>query len=203
MKRRLHILFKSKIEMKNLFIYVIICFVLCIPDYTTAQSSDKGWPTFLQHSGDVFQVVLPAGAFLETIVNKDKEGIKQFAFSFGTNFLATHALKRLIRKKRPDPSTALNAMPSGHTSSAFQGATFIHIRYGPKYGIPAYLLAAYVGYSRVEGVGQKHDIWDVLGGAALGTLSSYLFTTTKDKSVVITPTLTSSSVSLSFQFNIK
>jgi len=169
----------------------------------SGQSGSDRWPTFLQHSGDGIQVALPAGALLYTIVDKDKEGLKQFAISFGTNFLTTHALKTIIRKKRPDPSTAYNAMPSGHTSASFQAATFIHIRYGPKYGIPAYLLASYVGYSRIDGVDRKHDVWDVMGGAALGTLSSYLFTTTKDKSIKIIPTLTSTSVSVGITFNIK
>jgi membrane-associated phospholipid phosphatase len=188
--------------MVKIFVQIFLLIII-VSDSNFAQTTDDGWPTFLQKSGDGVQVALPAGALLYTIIDKDREGMKQFAISFGTNFLTTHALKRIIRKKRPDPSTAYNAMPSGHTSAAFQAATFIHIRYGAKYGIPAYLLASYVGYSRIEGVDRKHDIWDVMGGAALGTLSSYIFTTTKDKDFRIIPTLTSSSASISFQFNIK
>lgn len=192
---------KRKIMHRSIIIFYVFITSVLTPLYS--QSNNDNWPTFLQHSGDGVQVALPAGALLYTIVDKDKEGLKQFAISFGTNFLTTHALKRIIRKKRPDPSTAYNAMPSGHTSASFQAATFIHIRYGSKYGIPAYLLASYVGYSRIDGVDRKHDIWDVMGGAALGTLSSFLFTSNRDKGVNIIPTLTSSSFSIAVQFNIK
>jgi membrane-associated phospholipid phosphatase len=186
-------------QLRLLLFFFLLISPLCI----SSQNSDATWPTFLQKSGDVIQIGLPAGALMETLINKDKEGFKQFSISFGVNFLTTHALKRIIRKKRPDPSNAYNAMPSGHTSASFQAATFIHIRYGYKYGIPAYLLASYVGYSRVKGVDTKHDVWDVLGGAALGSLTSYLFTTTKDKNHKITPTLTTGSVMLTLQVNIK
>jgi membrane-associated phospholipid phosphatase len=189
--------------MKKLSIYVIVLLVTLIPVSNLAQSTDTTWPTFLQHSGDVIQIGLPAGIVLENLINKDKEGFKQFSLSFGTNFLATHALKRIIRKKRPDPSEARNALPSGHTSASFQAATYIHIRYGIKYGIPAYALATYVGYSRIDGVDRRHDVWDVVAGAALGSLTSYLFVTSKDKDVKISPVLTSDSVSFSLTFDIK
>ncbi|HZJ19986.1 MAG TPA: PAP2 family protein, partial [Pricia sp.] len=46
-----------------------------------------------------------------------------------------------------------------------------------KYGVPAYLVAGFVGYSRLEGVNDRHDGWDVLAGAAVGIGSTYLFTT--------------------------
>jgi membrane-associated phospholipid phosphatase len=176
-------------QLRLLLFFFLLISPLCI----SSQNSDATWPTFLQKSGDVIQIGLPAGALMETLISKDKEGFKQFSISFGVNFLTTHALKRIIRKKRPDPSNAYNAMPSGHTSASFQAATFI----------PAYLLASYVGYSRVKGVDTKHDVWDVLGGAALGSLTSYLFTTTKDKNHKITPTLTTGSVMLTLQVNIK
>jgi membrane-associated phospholipid phosphatase len=48
-------------------------------------------------------------------------------------------------------------------------------RYGWIYGIPAYVAASFVGYSRVEE--KAHYAHDVLAGAAIGILSSYLFTT--------------------------
>jgi len=46
-------------------------------------------------------------------------------------------------------------------------------RYGWKFGIPFYLLAGYVGWSRVYA--DRHDYWDVLGGAGIGVGCSYLF----------------------------
>lgn len=75
--------------------------------------------------------------------------------------------------ERPDHSND-NSFPSGHTSTAFQGASFIHLRYGFLKGLPAYGVATFVGYSRVHA--DKHYVSDVVAGAALGTLSTYLFT---------------------------
>ena len=54
------------------------------------------------------------------------------------------------------------------------GASFIEKRYGWKYGIPAYLAASFVGYSWVKS--DKHYTEDVMAGAVIGTISSYIFT---------------------------
>jgi len=55
------------------------------------------------------------------------------------------------------------------------GAAFIHQRYGWEYGIPAYVAASYVAYSRVQA--DKHFVEDVIAGAAIGIFSSLYFTT--------------------------
>ena len=52
--------------------------------------------------------------------------------------------------------------------------SFIQRRYGWKFGLPAYLLSAYVGWGRTYA--KKHDWWAIIGGAAIGTASSYIFT---------------------------
>jgi len=39
--------------------------------------------------------------------------------------------------------------------------------------MPAYLLASYVGYTRIEA--RKHDIYDVIGGATIAVISAYIF----------------------------
>ena len=88
-----------------------------------------------------------------------------------------------IDKERPNNGNN-DSFPSGHTSTAFQGAAFIQKRYGWKYGAPAYVAASFVGYSRVEA--DKHHLEDVIAGAAIGILSSYYFTTPY-KGVVIAP----------------
>ena len=61
-----------------------------------------------------------------------------------------------------------------HTSVSFAGAAFIQRRYGWKWGIPAYAVASYVGWSRTYG--KKHDWWDVLAGAAIGAGSALIYT---------------------------
>ena len=83
------------------------------------------------------------------------------------------ALKYLVKKERPDFSDN-HSFPSMHTSVSFAGAAFIQRRYGWKWGIPAYAVSTYVGWSRVYG--KKHDWWDVAAGAVIGAGSAYIFT---------------------------
>lgn len=139
-------------------------------------STHEKWEFFLEGSGDVLQIALPISAGVMTFIEKDYEGTKKFAFSYATSLVITHSLKRLIRKARPEGRNLYDAFPSGHTTSAFSGASFIQRRYGWKYGKYAYLLAAVVGVSRMEGPDGWHDIWDVMAGAAVGIGSTYLFT---------------------------
>jgi len=47
-------------------------------------------------------------------------------------------------------------------------------RYGWEYGIPAYALASFVAYSRVEA--RDHYPHDVIAGASIGIVCSYIFT---------------------------
>jgi membrane-associated phospholipid phosphatase len=130
----------------------------------------------LEHTGDILQIALPATALTATLLLGDKEGSKQFLYSFATNIILVHSLKEITHKKRPESSTSYNAFPSGHTAAAFHGAAFIQRRYGWEYGVPAYVLAGVVGYSRIEGLNDRHDGWDVLGGIVVGVGTAYLFT---------------------------
>ena len=106
-----------------------------------------------------------------------------FISPYFTNVGTTWALKELISKERPNGKDD-DSFPSGHTSVAFQGAAFIHKRYGLKYGAVAYLGAAYVGWRRVET--DNHYTSDVIAGAAIGIASSFIFTKPY-KGLVVTP----------------
>ncbi len=134
-----------------------------------------------QDIGDVFQVAIPVGAAAGTLFMKDEEGFWQLTKSYATTIAITYAAKYIIDKPRPDGATDGHAFPSGHTSSAFSGASFIQRRYGWKYGVPAYALAGFVAFSRVEGLHDRHDTWDVLVGALVGIGSTYVFTTPYSK----------------------
>lgn len=143
---------------------------------TGLRGADKREKT-IQDIGDVLQIVLPGAAGISTIVLWDKQGAWQFVKSYGTTLALTYGLKYTINKPRPEGATDGHAFPSGHTSSAFSGASFIQRRYGWAYGAPAYALAGFVAYSRLEGYNDRHDGWDVLGGIVVGVGSTYLFTT--------------------------
>lgn len=137
-------------------------------------TSSIGQNDFIEESGDVLQIAIPALAMGSTILYRDgsKPGW-QFARSYGICFVTTHGLKRLLNKRRPNGG--YRAFPSGHTSSAFCGASFLQKRYGWQVGLPSYLLAGYVGWTRIDA--DQHDVWDVIGGAAIGILSAQIFTT--------------------------
>ena len=103
-----------------------------------------------------------------------------FYKSFGAAVGSAWLLKETVHKERPDGSGD-DAFPSGHAATAFQGAAFIHRRYGIKQAWPAYVLAAYTGWTRVDA--DQHDTTDVLAGAALGIASSFVLAKRRDVSV--------------------
>jgi membrane-associated phospholipid phosphatase len=151
--------------------------------------------TSVEIGGDVLKLVLPATAYVTTWIKDDSKGRLQFYKSFLLNVGTTAALKLALPKDRPDGSNS-RSFPSGHTSIAFQAASFIHIRYGFKYAIPAYGGAAFVGFSR-EYAG-KHYWVDVVSGAVLGTLSSFLLVDRFDQ-VQVTPTAGCGGLGLQFR----
>ena len=82
--------------------------------------------------------------------------------------LETEILKVSVRRVRPD-NTDRAAFPSGHTSTSFALATVAASKWGWEVGVPAYLLAGFVGFTRVES--RSHYLSDVLFGAGLGIAS--------------------------------
>tara|TARA_Y100000588_G_scaffold55335_1_gene52828 strand:+ start:2728 stop:3312 length:585 start_codon:yes stop_codon:yes gene_type:complete len=127
-----------------------------------------------QKIGDVILFVLPVATAGTSLIKGDNQGVWQFTKGFVMTEALTYGLKLSINKTRPDLSND-NAFPSGHTSTVFHSAGYIHRRYGFKYSIPAYALAGFTAASRIDS--KKHDIVDVLAGTAIGLGSNLLFTT--------------------------
>ena len=166
----------TKQKMLSVFMLLLVCFKI---PFASAEES-----TF-ETAGDIIHVAIPATAYLSTFYMDDDPGRTQLYYSFFTNLAVTHGLKYAINKPRPEGHGDYS-FPSGHTSAAFQGATFIQKRYGWTYGVPAFIGASYVGWSRIEGESDQHDLTDVLGGAVIGILSSLYFTTPY-QGVTLTP----------------
>lgn len=101
----------------------------------------------------------------------DRSPWQDFLVSFARMEVATYGLKYSINAKRPNGGG--QSFPSGHSAAAFMGAEFIRKDCGLAWGIPAYLAAGWVGYTRVES--HNHYWRDVLGGAAVGIASNYDF----------------------------
>lgn len=159
---------------RNKLNIILLSFLFLSIGISDAYSQDKT----TENIGDIILFTLPTVTLATTLIKKDKEGTKQFLKGFLINTAATYALKYAINKRRPN-SNGDYAFPSGHTSITFQSAAFMHRRYGLNYGAPAYVLAGFVGYSRINA--ERHDGWDVLGGIIMGVGSSYLFTTPYQK----------------------
>ncbi|WP_081212026.1 phosphatase PAP2 family protein [Salegentibacter sediminis] len=140
--------------------------------------------SFIENSGDGTLLLIPASAVATSLILKDYKGTWQYTKSLALNLVVTGAAKVIINKERP-LNDGGKAFPSGHTSVAFQGASFFHRRYGFKYSIPAYLLAGYTSFSRLHAT--RHDSWDILAGAAVGIGSTWIFTTPrKNKNMELT-----------------
>jgi hypothetical protein len=86
-----------------------------------------------------------------------------------------NGIKYTASELRPD-STTRNSWPSGHTATAFVGATILHKEYGltrsPWYSIAGYSIATATGVMRV--LNNRHWVSDVLSGAGIGILSTEL-----------------------------
>lgn len=151
--------------------------------FTIVICSNSNAGNALERTGDVVQIALPTAAALYSLAKKDNVGAKQLLFSGLTNTAVVYALKYTINEKRP--SGGKHSFPSGHTAISFVASTYMWKRYGPQLGVPATLLAGFVGYTRVEE--RKHFFHDVVAGAIIGTAASYFFTTKYQDNVVITP----------------
>lgn len=142
--------------------------------------SEKSW-------GDASSIgrdALVAAALAVPAFQGDWHGDLQAGESMAGALAITAGLKEAIPEWRPDHSDR-KSFPSGHTSVSFAAAASLHNRYGWRVGVPAQLVAAFVGFSRVEA--RKHHWYDVVAGAAIGETSGFLLTSKHDASVRILP----------------
>ncbi len=134
-------------------------------------------PRFRYHYDDYLQYIPSVAAIglkAAGVESKSSWGRMLTANAFSAVLMASmvNGLKGVIDKRRPDGSD-YNSFPSGHTATAFMGATVIHKEYGltrsPWYSIGAYSMATATALSRQ--LNNKHWFSDVLFGAGIGILS--------------------------------
>lgn len=152
---------------KNGINILILVILFCMASVFDVLASDG-----IETAGDVLTIALPVAAAGMTVGLKDWQGTLQFAESTALSTAITYGLRYTIDSKRPNGDD--HSFPSSHASISFSSAEFLRKRFGWKYGIPAYIAATFVAYSRVES--DQHYTRDVIAGAGIGILSTYLFT---------------------------
>lgn len=149
------------------------------------RKSDNTWKAISESSGYV--VAAAPLAMLVTGIIKSDGNLKTKAYETGISLFCTEGsvfiLKRIIKRNRPFTdhpdliTSKINetdySFPSGHASLAFSMATSLSLSFPKWYVVaPSFIYAGTVSYSRLYlGV---HYPSDVLGGAAVGILSSYI-----------------------------
>lgn len=97
------------------------------------------------------------------------------AMSYAIMAGLVNGIKYSAKEMRPDGSTA-NSWPSGHTATAFVGASLLHKEYGltrsPWWSVAGYGVATATGVMRV--LNNRHWISDVMSGAGIGIMSTEL-----------------------------
>lgn len=149
-------------------------------------SGREGWAGS-EAAGEVLAAAIPVTALGVSALHGDRAGGCQLLATLATTAVATYGLNLAIDKETPEGDDD-GAFPSGHSAISFAGAGFLHRRYGLRFGGPAYGAAALVGLSRIEA--DRHDLVDVLGGAALGVGAAFLLTD-RLEAVTVSPWLDS------------
>lgn len=86
--------------------------------------------------------------------------------------ITVNSVKYTVKELRPDGSSR-NSFPSGHTATAFMGATFLWLEYrdvSPWIGGCGFAAATATGFFRMYN--NRHWLTDVLAGAGIGILST-------------------------------
>lgn len=167
------------------WLYSMLALLLWLPD--SGVCADAASTSQLRLSDRLRWV--PAGAAAAyTAYRHDGTGLWQLAGEMGATALLTRGLKEAFNDsdwgERPDGGK--NAFPSGHTSIACSGGAFLDQRYGSWEAAPAYAVAAWVGYIRVEE--DRHHWRDVIGGCALAYgLSRLIVSPYADRERSLTP----------------
>lgn len=149
-------------------------FTLSIYGTLIANGAMAGGPFSLSKPNklsDLFMVMTATYALGMSSTEDNFDGAIQLATSILGAQLATEGIKSLELERRPNGSD-YKSFPSGHSAAAFSSAMFVHKRYGWKSAIVPYAMAGITGWGRVAA--DAHYWHDVLGGAAVSALFTWL-----------------------------
>jgi membrane-associated phospholipid phosphatase len=141
-----------------------------------AHASKSSWA----NASDVGRDVLFYTALGYPAIQGDWQGVVRAGAALGATRLVTDGLKNITNEERPDHSND-KSFPSGHTSMSFAAAGTLEKRYGWQIGIPAHVVAAFVGVARVKA--DKHFVHDVVAGAVIGEGAAWLIDRRKNDKV--------------------
>ena len=163
--------------------YLLVCLMVVALSLHTA-TAIAGNADIL--AADILTGAVPLTGLVVDYCTDDPEGRKQWLRNIGVNQVLTLALRLGFNETSlgERPNGKEYGFPSGHMAFVMSGATFLGERYGWKWGAPAYLTAAYVGYVRVDN--DKHHWRDVIASSALA-YGVALLTVTPEKAVYLAP----------------
>jgi membrane-associated phospholipid phosphatase len=171
-------LFEKDTSMPSIRLAGLVCALgLMVSGSGSVQAESQ----FLLNAGTAGALGVPLVAGIISIDHADQEGLQQLLYTYGATMGTTLLLKKTVDATRPNGEP--ESFPSGHAASAFAGAAYLQRRYGWTYGVPAYAVGAFVGYTRVEN--DKHYWRDVAASAAIASLSAYFFTTPAENGVQV------------------
>jgi membrane-associated phospholipid phosphatase len=149
---------------------IILCVGLVLCAITPASAKTDN----IEKAGQAIAIILPVAAGGITIFKSDWTGLAEVTVATAATVGTAYGLKYVVHEERPDHSDN-QSFPSDTSALAFAPADFLWQRYGWQYGVPAYLAAAFVGYSRVES--KQHHWWDVAASAGIAFGYNEIFTT--------------------------
>jgi membrane-associated phospholipid phosphatase len=131
---------------------------------------DTGLDHYLQFSPAVAAFGMKLGGVQSTHNTMDMAII--YALSNVVNAAAVHGTRLVLPRDRPDGANR-KSFPSGHTSTAFVAAEFLHQEFKDQsvwISVGGYGMASLIGVTRIYK--NRHWVSDVVAGAGIGILSA-------------------------------
>lgn len=161
-------------------------------------STARLWKNEIIRLGDIVTIIVPTLALAKTIYENDNRGIPYYLGNFIVVNLGTAGIQNIVHEKKPN-GKSMKSFPSGHTSAAFSGATYVNFRYSFHEAKWLYLMATFAAFSRVYV--RNHYTHDVLASAVFSFLSSYLIVKNKSKDKIYTVNYEPNNKNLSIKFS--